>query len=44
VRQVMKVGIAHPSWLQDQVRPHVFGELPRCKPLAAQAPAQRSRG
>lgn len=36
VRQVLKVGVAHPSWLQDQVKPHVFGELPRCKPLDAE--------
>ena len=51
VRQVLKVGITHPSWLQDQVKPHVFGELPRCKPLDATAqqspvtlPAERSHG
>jgi XapX domain-containing protein len=51
VRQVLKVGITHPSWLQDQVKPHVFGELPRCKPLDATAqhspvtlPAERGHG
>ena len=51
VRQVLKVGITHPSWLHDQVRPHVFGELPRCKPLGdtaqdlqATLPAQRRHG
>jgi XapX domain-containing protein len=36
MRQVLKVGITHPSWLHDQVQPHVFGELPRCKPLDAE--------
>jgi XapX domain-containing protein len=51
LRQVLKVGVTHPSWLHDQVRPHVFGELPRCKPLDATAqgrpapqPAQRRHG
>jgi len=38
VRQVLKVGVTHPSWLDDQVKPHVFGELPGCKPLTAAAP------
>lgn len=51
VRQVMKVGVTHPSWLHDQVKPHVFGELPRCKPLDPTArhspvtlPAERGHG
>jgi len=51
VRQVLKVGVTHPSWLHDQVKPHVFGDLPRCKPLQATvrpdpsiAPAERGNG
>jgi len=51
VRQVLKVGVTHPSWLQDQVKPHVFGDLPRCKPLPVTAqrrpatpPAERRHG
>lgn len=27
----------HASWIKDQVRPHMFGELPRCTALPLQA-------
>jgi len=27
------------SWLRDQVQPHVFGELPKCKEVRAQSSA-----
>ncbi|PZP28215.1 MAG: hypothetical protein DI603_19910 [Roseateles depolymerans] len=30
------------SWVNDQVKPHMFGELPRCKDVAAQAPQDKA--
>lgn len=44
VKRLLDRGPTATSWLQHQVRPHMFGELPQCaKPPvdAAQAPAER---
>ena len=30
VRKVMGAETAHVSWLHDQVKPHMFGALPKC--------------
>ncbi len=30
VRKFMASDAAHVSWLHHQVKPHMFGELPRC--------------
>jgi XapX domain-containing protein len=35
VRQLLRSDGAQVSWLQHQVRPHVFGELPQCADLQA---------
>ena len=46
VKQVLASNSASPSWLHQQVKPHMFGELPQCaKPtqLAASEPAPPSR-
>jgi XapX domain-containing protein len=32
VRQVFKMTPEATSWIQHQVRPHMFGELPKCAP------------
>jgi len=29
-KKLMRSDVAAQSWLQHQVRPHMFGELPRC--------------
>lgn len=30
VKQVLHAGSTQTSWLQHQVKPHMFGELPKC--------------
>ncbi len=39
VRQVLKIETTATSWLQHQVKPHMFGELPQCAPKAADVAA-----
>ena len=34
VRQFFQRSEASQSWLHDQVKPHMFGELPKCKSIA----------
>lgn len=33
VKRLLRSDVAAQSWLQHQVRPHMFGELPRCDKL-----------
>ena len=40
VKQVFHRETASTSWLHHQVKPHMFGELPKC----AQAPANTAEG
>ena len=42
VRQVLDRNPGASSWLQHQVRPHMFGELPRCADQVAALPAART--
>ncbi|HSI60056.1 MAG TPA: DUF1427 family protein [Ideonella sp.] len=39
VRQVFKTDTVATSWLQHQVKPHMFGQLPQCADRVAKAPA-----
>jgi len=32
-KKLMRPDVASQSWLRHQVRPHMFGELPRCDKL-----------
>lgn len=34
VRKLVAPEQAHASWLHQQVKPHMFGELPRCADVA----------
>ena len=43
LRQVLKPQAASASWLHQQVKPHMFGELPKCA-TAADAGAKRQAG
>jgi XapX domain-containing protein len=47
VRQALQPTAQKSSWMQEQVKPHMFGELPRCTTQRAAAAApreERSRG
>ena len=35
VRQMLNMTPAATSWLHQQVKPHMFGELPKCDPSVA---------
>jgi XapX domain-containing protein len=37
VKQVFNKDATATSWLHHQVKPHMFGELPKCDPKVAQA-------
>jgi XapX domain-containing protein len=39
VKQVLGVQASSESWLQHQVKPHVFGQLPSCDQVAPQKAA-----
>lgn len=46
VKQVFASNSASTSWLHQQVKPHMFGELPQCAkptPLASSEPVPPSR-
>ena len=44
VRSLISPPAAASSWLHHQVKPHVFGELPKClPPEAAASPSKESR-
>lgn len=34
IRDYLKQEARPAAWMQDQVKPHMFGELPKCKPPA----------
>lgn len=40
VKQVFKAETRATSWLHQQVKPHMFGELPKCATDSAKATAQ----
>jgi len=47
VRQMFSHDTASTSWFHQQVKPHVFGELPQCAPQArapAAEPGERRHG
>ncbi|RST55878.1 XapX domain-containing protein [Variovorax sp. MHTC-1] len=49
VRQVFNATPASTSWLHEQVKPHMFGELPKCssqqqQQVAQAAPPEAPRG
>jgi XapX domain-containing protein len=39
VRHAFKVEKSASAWVEDQVKPHVFGQLPQCKEAQARAAA-----
>ncbi|WPB56291.1 XapX domain-containing protein [Xylophilus sp. GOD-11R] len=41
-RQLMQRGQSPGAWLQEQVKPHMFGHLPQCKPPAVAASTKPS--
>jgi XapX domain-containing protein len=46
VRQVFNMNPTSTSWLHEQVKPHMFGELPKCasQQVAQAAPPEARRG
>jgi XapX domain-containing protein len=43
VRQAFKIEQSASAWVEDQVKPHVFGHLPQCKEAQARLAALESR-
>jgi len=41
VRQMLNMTPAATSWLHQQVKPHMFGELPKCDPSVGVAASRR---
>jgi XapX domain-containing protein len=35
LKQALKIEAAAGSWIQDQVKPHMFGDLPSCTPAGS---------
>lgn len=44
VRKLAQPASTSVSWLQHQVKPHMFGELPRCAELTAKTPSEAKHG
>lgn len=42
LRQALKPAAASTSWLQQQVKPHMFGELPKCAPATEPGVARQA--
>jgi XapX domain-containing protein len=42
LRQALKPAAASTSWLHQQVKPHMFGELPKCAPAAESGVARQA--